>query len=63
MVHGPRARQSPSLSRVGACCFVVQLGLSAAQSIGAVLGGITPKDIDSGEPMRVLDVLWQVRAL
>lgn len=40
-----------------------QLGLSAAQSIGAVLGGITAADIESGDAVKTMDLIWAVMKL
>ncbi len=41
----------------------MQLGLSAAQSIGAVLGGITATDIENGDPVKTMDLVWAVMKL
>ena len=41
----------------------LQLGMSAAQSIGAVLGGITAADIENGDPMKTMDLIWAVMKL
>jgi len=41
-------------------CVCVQLAVSAAQSIGCVIGSITAGDIESGNANKALDLVWQV---
>jgi hypothetical protein len=53
----------PSLRLLRFGILSSQLGLSAAQSIGAVLGGITAADIESGDAVKTMDLIWAVMKL
>jgi hypothetical protein len=46
-------------SEVSAATENLQLALSAAQSIGCVIGSITAGDIEAGSPMKAMDIVWQ----
>lgn len=47
-------------SELSAATENLQLALSAAQSIGCVIGAITAADIEAGSAMKAMDIVWQV---